>query len=321
VARKIWFRAVSAALSVAVVGYVAWALSRNWHAYATQPLDVHPRWGLVLASGAAIVGAYAVLIQTWRIMLVEWGGQLRFWRAAHIWSVTNLYRYVPGWVWQIGAMGVMAQREGVSPVAATGSSILSTIVNITTGFAIALGAGSVALDALHPGTSRVALALTVVAVVGLVMLPAAMPRVLALLRRATGREIPDATVPPRVIAYAIVGNLIAWVLYGLALYLLVAGVLGHAAGALSSYVAVYSAAYVLGYIWVFLPAGLGVRDGTMAAALPAFKLMTPPQALVIAVSSRLWTSVLEVVPGVLFLAVDAWRRRASLSKKSNASSR
>jgi len=320
VARRAWFRWISAALTLVVVAAVGWALAHNWSAYAAQPLDVHPRWSMVLASGGVILLTYGVLIQTWRVMLVEWGGRLSFWRAAHIWSVTNLYRYVPGWVWQIGAMGVMAQQAGVSPVAATGSSILSTIVNITTGFAIALATGTVALDALHPGTSRVALVLTLTAVAGLAALPTAMPRVLVLLRRLTGRAIPDAVVPPRVIAYAIVGNLIAWVLYGASLYLLVLGVLGHAAGALSSYIAVYSASYVLGYIVVFLPAGLGVRDGSMAAALPAFHLMTGPEALLIAVSSRLWTSILEVVPGFLFLAVDAWRRRSTSSNDSHASS-
>jgi len=321
VGRKAWVRALSAVLSIAVVAYVGWAMSRNWKAYTSQPLETHLRWGMVLASGGVIVTAYAVLVQTWRIMLVEWGGRLSFWRAAHIWSVTNLYRYVPGWVWQIGAMGVMAQREGVSPIAATGSSILSTIVNITTGFAIALGSGSVALDALHPGTSRVAFVLTLAAIAGLVALPVAMPGILAVLRRATGRDIPEATVPPRVIAYAIVGNLIAWFLYGLALYLLVIGVLGRATGALSSYIAVYSASYVLGYIVVFLPAGAGVRDGSMAAALPAFRLMTGPQALLIAVASRLLTSILDVVPGFLFLAVDAWRRRSTSQPRPNASSR
>lgn len=223
--------------------------------------------------------------------------------------MSNLYRYVPGKVWQIGAMGVMAQREGVSPIAATGSALLSTIVNITTGFAIALGTGSRALDALHPGYSRVALALTVVALGGLVALPVAMPQLVRLLRRLTGRELPVASVPPRVIGYAIVGNLLAWGLYGVAFYAFVLGLLGQAAGAVVSYIAVYSASYVLGYIVLFLPAGIGAREGSMAAALPAFQLMTGPQALLTAVASRLWTSILELVPGFLFLAANAWRRR------------
>jgi hypothetical protein len=308
-------------VSVIALACIAWALAHYWNAYESQPIEPHLRWSMILASGGATLAAYGVLIQTWRVMLVEWEARLSFWRAAHIWTVSNLYRYVPGMIWQIGAMGVMAQREGVSPVAATGSALLNTAVNITTGFAIALATGSVALDAYHPGASRIAIALTAVALAGLVALPVTMPRLLALARRVTGRDIPAASVPPRVIAYAIVGNLITWVIYGLAFQLLVTGVLGRAAGALTSYIAVYSASYVLGYIVVFLPAGLGARDGAMAAALPAFQLMTGPQAVLIAVSSRLWTSTLELVPGFLFLAVDAWRRRSSSRGDSNASTR
>ncbi len=307
-ARSRWFRWLRIGFSVVALAYIAWALDHYWHAYASQPLEPHLRWGMLAASGAVFIAAYGVLIQTWRIMLVEWDARLSFWRAAHIWSVANLYRYVPGKVWQIGAMGMMAQKEGVSAVAATGSALLNTVVNITTGFAIALATGSVALDAYHPGASRVALVLTVLALGGLAVLPVAMPRVLLVARRLSGRDLPAAAVPPRVIAYAIAGNLITWVMYGFAFQLVVIGVLGHAAGALPSYIAVYSASYVLGYIVLFLPAGIGARDGAMAAALPAFKLMTGPQAVLIAVSSRLWTSILELVPGFLFLAVDAWRR-------------
>jgi glycosyltransferase 2 family protein len=308
VARSRWFRWIRIGFSVLALGYIAWALDHYWTAYASQPLEPHLRWGVLLASGGVIVTAYAVLIQTWRVMLVAWDAKLSFWRAAHIWSVANLYRYVPGKVWQIGAMGMMAQREGVSPVAATGTALLNTVVNITTGFAVALGTGSVALDAYSPGASRVALVLTILALAGLIALPVAMPRVLATARRVTGRDLPQTSVPPRVIAFAIVGNLITWAMYGFAFQLMVIGVLGHAAGALPSYVAVYSASYVLGYIVLFLPAGIGARDGTIAAALPAFKLMAAPQAVLIAVASRLWTSILELVPGFLFLAVDAWRR-------------
>ncbi len=320
-ARSRWFSVARLVLGAVVLASITWAVAHYWRAYQSQPLHVSPRWGLLVASAALTVATYAVLAQTLRVMLAEWNERISFWRLAHIWTVANLYRYVPGKVWQIGAMGVMAQREGVSPIAATGSAMLSTIVNITTGFVIALATGSLALDALHPGTTRVAVALTAASIVGLAALPLVMPRLLALLRRVTGRDVPVATVPPRVIADAIIGNLISWALYGVAFQLFVAGILGHAAGETTRYIAVFSAAYVLGYIVLFLPAGVGARELSMVAALQAFRLVSSPEeAALIAVASRLWTSMLELVPGALFLAVDAWRRRSSLSKKSNASS-
>lgn len=320
-ARRGWLRTARIALGVVVLASIAWGVSHFWGDYASQPLRVNPQWGRLAASALVTLATYAVLIQTLRVMLAQWKARIGFWRMAHIWSVTNLYRYVPGWVLQIGALGVMAQREGVSPVAATGSAMLSTIVNITAGFAVALGTGSVALDALHPGASRTASALIGMAIVSLAALPVVLPRLTTLLRRVTGRNVPVATVPPGVLVYAVIGNLLSWALYGLAFRLFVGGILGHTAGDLSSYIAVFSASYVLGYIVLFLPAGIGARELSMVAALQAFHLVAGrEEAVLIAVTSRLWTSLLELGPGFGFLAVDAWRRRTTSLPKSNVSS-
>ena len=68
--------------------------------------------------------------------------------------MSNLGRYVPGKVWQIGAMGVMAERSGVSPVAAVGSSLVIAIVNVIAG--IAIGASeSLAMAVLSPAWAPV----------------------------------------------------------------------------------------------------------------------------------------------------------------------
>lgn len=319
-ARRGWLRVARIALGVVVLASIMWGVSHFWADYASQPLRVNPEWGRLALSALVTLATYAVLVQTLRVMLAQWNERIGFWRMAHIWTVTNLYRYVPGWVLQIGALGMMAQREGVSPVAATGSAMLSTIVNITAGFAVALATGSVALDALHPGTSRVASALIGVAVVSLAALPVVLPRLTSLLRRVTGRDIPVATVPPGVLVYAVLGNLMSWALYGVAFQLFIGGIIGHTAGDLPSYIAVFSASYVLGYIVLFLPAGVGARELSMVAALQAFHLTAGrEEAVLIAVASRLWTSLLELVPGFAFLAADARRRRTTSQANSNAS--
>ena len=64
--------------------------------------------------------SYVVLIETWRQIVLAWGGRSRWPAAARIWFISNLGRYIPGKVWQIGAMGVLAQDAGVSSVAAVG---------------------------------------------------------------------------------------------------------------------------------------------------------------------------------------------------------
>src|SRR5207344_101722 len=97
-------------------------------------------------------------------------------------------------------------------------------------------------------------------------------------------------------------NIIARILYGVAFRVFTLGVLGVAPGATSAYIAAYAASYVIGYVVVLVPGGIGVREVALAASFQQFGLADPKQAAVVAVTSRLWLSVLEIVPGLIYLA-------------------
>ncbi len=140
------------------------------------------------------------------------------------------------------------------------------------------------------------------------MLPALFPRVIDVVRRVTGRQLTVSAIPHRVVYIALAGNLVSWLMNGVAFMMFVAGVIGTAKGSLSDYVATWAWSYVVGYLVIFAPGGIGVRDGLLAASLPALGMATPQQALLISVSSRLWLTVLELLPGLYFLASGALPR-------------
>jgi hypothetical protein len=94
---------------------------------------------------------------------------------------------------------------------------------------------------------------------------------------------------------------VAWLLYGAAFELFVLGMTGSAPGSYADYVTSWAWSYLAGYLAVIVPGGLGFREAALALSLNTLNLASPSTAAVIAVSSRLWLSVLEVVPGVLFL--------------------
>ena len=79
------------------------------------------------------------------------------------------------------------------------------------------------------------------------------------------------------------------------------GVLGIAVGNTSSFVAVYAMSYIFGYLVLFAPAGVGFRESAMILIMPAAGLANPAQAAVMAIASRLWLTILETLPGLLFL--------------------
>jgi glycosyltransferase 2 family protein len=290
---------VVATLVVAV--FVGKALYKQWRDVSHQPIELHPNWVIIVASAFVVLAAYAVLIEAWRRILVAWDASIAFWPAARIMSVSRLGLYVPGRIWQMTAMIGMAQTEKVKPVAAVGSSVLNTIVNIAMGFLVALVAGWRSFDTISQGKTGLGVALLVIVLTGVLLLPSALPLLLDWARRVTGKELIDVTLPHRAVYLAIVANIVAWLLYGAAFQLFVLGMTGRAPGSFADYVTTWAWSYLAGYLAVVVPGGFGVREGALALALSTLNLATPPTALVIALSSRLWLSLLEVVPGVLFL--------------------
>lgn len=302
------FLAAQIVAAAIVAFFVVRALSGQWVAFRATPLVARPQWWAMAVSGVIVLGVYALLIQTWRVLLVEVGETLPFWRAARIWSVSNLWRYVPGKLWQIGAMSGLARRERVSAAAAAGSAVLSTVINIAMGLLLVLILGWRWLDLIRPNARVVAIILVVAAAAGLTTLPFVLGRVGRWASRVTGRDLQLGAPPARTIAVAAIGNLVAWLMYGIAFMWMVRGVIGDAAGATWQYVAVYAASYVVGYLILFAPGGIGPREGVMVALLTSLQLATPKQALLIAGASRVWLTILEITPGVLFLARDVSRR-------------
>ncbi|MHB1074358.1 MAG: hypothetical protein ACYC3Q_16370, partial [Gemmatimonadaceae bacterium] len=294
-----------------VVVFAGRALIGYWRDFRQHPLQVEPSWPWILGSGLVFLATYAVLIESWRRALSAWDAALPFVDGARIWTVSSLGRYVPGKLWQVGAMGVMAQRRGVSPIAATGSAVLNTLVNVVVGLVIVLATGGVLAERVVPGAARWSMALLGMGILVIVTLPLMMPRLVALAERLTGRSLGGGHLPVRAVVVTVAGNALAWALYGLAFQLLARGVLGHAPGSITAWIAVYALSYLFGYIMLFAPAGVGFRELAMVAVMPAAGLATAGEAAVLAAASRIWLTVLEVVPGLLFLLRDTVRRHQS----------
>ena len=127
----------------------------------------------------------------------------------------------------------------------------------------------------------------------------------------TGGMSLAVTLPHRAVYLAIAGNIVAWLLYGAAFELFVLGVVGPVHASYAAFVTAWSWAYVLGYLVIVVPAGIGVRDSALALALTGLGITTPPQAAVIVVASRLWLTVLELLPGFAFVVAGAHAPRQS----------
>ncbi len=304
-------RAMRAALQAALLGFVSWYVYVHWSDYEHVFQQVAPDWGALLLSSFLVFVAYVVLIQTWRQVVVAWGERLDFSSATRIWFVSNLGKYVPGKVWAIAAMGTLAQEQGVSPVAAIGSSLVVQLVNLVTGFAVFFIAGARAMDVPLPA------ALAIVAVgVGLLGAPQLLPTAVRMVNRMAGREFALPHLPRRAIWWAVAGTTLAWAFYGVAFQYFAAGITaGSMNGSLGGWTAIFIGPYLLGFIAVFAPGGIGVREVAMAEALQRTGLAVGAVAGLLVAASRVWLTILEIIPGVLLLLLQPKHRVAPSADK------
>lgn len=291
------------AVTAIILWFVGLRLVELWKKFRGTATAVHPRWEWIALSCVAVLLAYLVLIETWRRMVVHWGERLGFGDAAAVWFVSALVRYVPfNVVVQLGAFAELARRRQVSPAVAAGAAVINTVVNLATGFVVALLAGWGAMNRLSHGNARLGVAVAVVLLAGLLALPSLMPRLLEFLRRVTGRPLAIGSLPRTAVYQSLVGNVAAWALYGLAFQAFVRGVTGDARGTPIDYIAVWASSYVIGYLALALPAGVGVREIAQADALTILGLVaTVGQGAVVAITARLWMTLLEIVPALVYL--------------------
>ena len=200
-------------------------------------------------------------------------------------------------------MGVMAKKRGLSAIAAAGSSVIMQTVSLATGTAIVLVTGAKLLG------QPLLVGLTVLLLVALLLsAPRFLPPLARWVGSLIGRDIAPPSVPATSIWTAAVASAFSWLFYGIAFQLFVHGLLGAAPGELSSYIAVYTAAYILGFISPIAPAGLGVREFTLAAFMVQLGLANEADAALVAIAARLWLTIVELVPSGLYIAAGAKRK-------------
>ena len=305
--RTVW-RFAQAAIVLAVLLYVGFRIADQWTELSSIPQTLHPDYGLLAASAGAVLMSYAVLIWTWQRTVLAWGESLGFSDAARIWFVSNLGRFVPGKVWQIGAMGVMAQRVGVSPVAAVGSSLVIWVVNILSGAAVAAALGSGSIDA-----PLWAIALAVLAGAALIAAPWIVPRAATLGSMLLRRELRVPALPHSAVWIAGAGCAIAWMLYGIAFRWLHIALIGHATGNLAGSTSAFTLSYLAGLLALPVPGGIGVREGFLHKFLATTGIAFGADAWLIVLGSRLWLTIIEVLPGVLLLLLSKQKDAVSPS--------
>lgn len=299
--RRLWYRWILISASIAAL---AWVADRNIG--KLDDLEIEFRISYVIAALAAALCAYLSMFIAWTRMASIFGLSAPRPVAGRAYFLSYLARYIPG------KIGIFLMRAEIYGGRAAAGVIMATaleqIVVLAAAFFIVL-LGIFLTPSLFPVwiryTSVAGLVLTV-----FIMKPSILQAVSRWISRISGKEIacPETTLPTNiglVLLYSIPS-----ILHGLSLFLVLNSLYHVPLGYLPAVTGAYIGAILAGLFAVFIPGGLGVREGALILALP---LVVPGEIAVAAtVIIRLITIFAEICLAAafsLYAGIWGWRHR------------
>jgi uncharacterized membrane protein YbhN (UPF0104 family) len=287
---------VGVAIALLIFGFMFRSLYLDWEQIVTYNWDFDY---LSLAFAFSLMlSATALYAFLWKLILERLGTSLTYGKSYRIFFLSQLGRYIPGKIWSILGLVYLSQQEGVSTVISGASVILQLLLQIVSGviaFALAL-----------PFWSEVESLTGVAIVVGVLGLclallhPTLVTRGVNLGLRLTGQAEMELDW-----SYSyLLGQLALWVgfwlLNGVAYHFLIRSIDSSPLPNFIVLAGIFSLAWVVGFLSLVTPSGLGVMEGTLAFLL-SFHL-----PLHVATIVALWTRVARTATDLVCAAI-AWR--------------
>ena len=279
-----------------VLALIARSIARNWAAFRSVHVTLEVNVGWLAASVAVVFLTYAIQIESWRRMLRGWDHRLRYVEAARAWTIANLGRYIPGKVWSVAGLVVLAERAGVRRSAAAVSAFAMQAVVLGTGVVlVAIATPHAASPILLGGAVLAALAL-----IGVL----AWRQTAEWLGALADSKTPLPPLPISAILFSSGLMLVSWVTFGIAFWMLIRGLISTTSVPIPAAMGMFALGYVLGIVAVFAPGGMVVRDLALVGFLTPF--LGSGGALAVSLASRVQLTLTEAgAAGVALLLKPA----------------
>lgn len=255
--------ALRLALALGLVAWVARLVVLQSRAAGSLPV---PQPGWLALAVVVLAGYYALMNDTWVVLMRGLRAPLPWSRAFRILYLSNLSKYLPGGVWYLFGRVAMCKAEGI-PAATTSLSLLvETVAQCAVMAVVAMVTLSNAAAALLP-VGRFALLGGAVAVLACVH-PRVVDGLLGFVGRLAGREVPRFDVGYRLVLVAFARYLVAWLLVALA-FGLFARALGGAVDVERAMLltGALSVSWLVALLAFVLPGGLGLREVLLTSIL------------------------------------------------------
>jgi glycosyltransferase 2 family protein len=297
-----WLALAGGLIAALGIAFVVRSLVANWDETQELLRDAQVGW-LVVAVPIALTGMTGIGIP-WQRALTLVGGQAKITEVLQWYFPGQMGKYVPGGVWPVVGRGELAAKGGVPRPAAYSSVGLSLAATY-------LGAVLLALISFAPAVRHISdnppVWVFVLLPAGLLVLhPKVLVKIIAVGERVLGKAV-DVRLPSwRDTVVLVVMHVPAWLLIGTATWCVVRAFTPSPPFAAVVFATMVS--WVVGFVAIGVPGGLGVREATFAAVLSV--ALPAGVGAAAALAARLVFMLVDTLGAMAVAAVGRRRRPA-----------
>lgn len=295
--RSFFYRLLQIAIIVTIFGFLFHTLYANWN--EVRAYDWKVNYPILAVSFLFTLVSASFYVYPLKLVLSRLGAPLTYRKTFRLFFMSQLARYIPGMVWGVLSWAYLAEREeGVRKTTSTTALTVHLLFQVVSGvvvFVLTIPFWQNAIDLA--GLMPVVLLLPL----GLLLLqPALVNRGFNFALRLAGEQPLNVRWGYRYVLMQLGLWIVGWLGRGLASLLLINSIASCAPSKLPIVTGIFAIAWVIGFVTILTPSGLGVMEGSLTLLLSFhFPVYV---AVVVALLTRLMRTIADIV-----CAVIAWR--------------
>ncbi len=291
--KKALIRSAQVVVILVIFYFLGKSVIANWT--QVKDFDWEFDYPLLILSFALQMLGLCWLVKIWQRMLGHTGSRVSYGRLFKVWFFTNLGKYLPGKVWQFMGMVYMLEKQGVPKQNSLSTGVLAQAFSVMSGLLISvifLGASLYSQffsrkPALLAGAVFLGLAILVIG-----CYPRALEKAINLGLRILKRQEIALDIRAKDVIIYILFYSASWLLYGLAFLIFVKSMAPASFHMYPTLTGAFAFSLNVGFLAVFTPGGIGVREGVLVFLLSSFFPL--PVSTLISLLSRLWMTAGEL---------------------------
>jgi hypothetical protein len=304
-------RILAIAITAAIFVYMFRQIVEHWDTVRPELEDLSAiRFALATAMFALFLGFRAL---SWRRILVGFGHRIPLAPITRIWSTSELARYLPGAIWQVVGRVFLLKPYGVRGSICSTSQILELATFLLANVIVASLCLLWYLAKMNPQARVwVIVAMALVPVLGLLLHPKVFYGMANRILTRLGKPPIVARLSGFALSRLLFRLVLALLWQNAAVFILLQPVLDLKIDHWWTVAGAYSLAWVAGFLAVWAPGGLGVRELVFMAAMQVVMPeearidleQSQPVLLTLALILRLWATVGELIVAILSYIAD-----------------